>query len=157
MTESIYHVIRGLIDRDLNVSLWWGLCAYCVLNSSWINFSRSLKHPNEQIELSMSVSTAEIDGMTCVWTTSIMGSSSSSSLFPPAVTHGCLLISESWNVSHYKYKFVSYTSFPWCRSTHRQSFLGINFNHASQKVLTVGRDKMRYVEDASLHFLQQLS
>jgi hypothetical protein len=34
---------------------------------------------------------------TCVWTTSIIGSSSSNSLLPPAVTHGCRLISASCN------------------------------------------------------------
>jgi hypothetical protein len=75
----------------------WLCTTHCVLSSSWMSFSRSLKQPSEQIELRMSVSTTEIDGMTCVCTTSIIGSSSSSSLLPPAVTHGCLLISESCN------------------------------------------------------------
>lgn len=37
---------------------------HCELSNSWISFSRSLKQPSEQIELRMSVSTAEIDGMT---------------------------------------------------------------------------------------------
>uniref|UniRef100_A0A182Q250 Uncharacterized protein n=1 Tax=Anopheles farauti TaxID=69004 RepID=A0A182Q250_9DIPT len=42
------------------------------------------KHPSEQIAFSTSVSTADAFGMTCVWTTSIIGSSSSSSPLPPA-------------------------------------------------------------------------
>jgi hypothetical protein len=84
--------------RDVKVAFKPFAChTHCGLSNSWISFSRSLKHPREQIEFRMSVSTTEIDGITCVCTTSIMGSSSSSSLLPPAVTHGCLLISDSWN------------------------------------------------------------
>lgn len=68
---------------------------YFGLSSSWISLSFSLKQPNEQIAFKTSGSTAEADGITCVCTTSIMGSSNSSSPLPPAVTHGCLLISVS--------------------------------------------------------------
>lgn len=39
--------------------------SYCELSSSWINFSRSLKQPSEQIEFSISVSTADIVGI--IW------------------------------------------------------------------------------------------
>lgn len=42
---------------------------------------------------STSGSTDDADGMTCVCTTSIIGNSNSSSPLPPAVTHGCRLIS----------------------------------------------------------------
>lgn len=92
--------------------------AYAGLRSSCINFSRSLKHPNEQIELRMSVSTADIDGMTWVCTTSIIGSSSSNSLLPPAVTQGCLLISDNCK------KRKSHELFLWC--TYRSIALTVN-------------------------------
>lgn len=65
------------------------------LSSSWMSFSFSLKQPNEQMAFSTSGSTEAADGRTCVCTTSIMGSSSSSSPLPPAVTHWCRLISDS--------------------------------------------------------------
>uniref|UniRef100_A0A182IJH7 Uncharacterized protein n=1 Tax=Anopheles atroparvus TaxID=41427 RepID=A0A182IJH7_ANOAO len=72
------------------------LGTYCGLSSSCMSLSFSLKQPSEQMAFSTSVSTADAFGMTCVCTTSIMGSSSSSSPLPPAVTHGCLLISASY-------------------------------------------------------------
>lgn len=63
------------------------------LISSWMSLSFSLKHPSEQMAFKTSGSTDEADGRTCVCTTSIIGNSSSSSPLPPAVTHGCRLIS----------------------------------------------------------------
>ena len=44
-----------------------------------------------------------------------------------------------------------------CNKTHRESFLRINFYHASEKVLTIGRYKVGYVKVAPLDFFQELS
>ena len=41
--------------------------------------------------------------------------------------------------------------------TYRESFLRINFYHASEKVLTIGRYKVGYVKVAPLDFFQELS
>lgn len=72
-----------------------GYQTYFTLSNSWIKLSLSLKHPKLVIAWRTSGSMASTEGMTWVWTTSIIGNSSSSSPFPPAVTHGCRLISES--------------------------------------------------------------
>lgn len=40
---------------------------------------------------------------------------------------------------------------------YRQPLLRIDFDHAAQEILTVGRHEMRYVKDAPLHLLQKLS
>ena len=42
-------------------------------------------------------------------------------------------------------------------TTHRESFLRVDFYHASEKVLTVGRDKVGYMKVAPLDFFQELS
>lgn len=41
--------------------------------------------------------------------------------------------------------------------THRQSPIRIHFYHTAQQALAIGWHKVRYVEHAPLHFLQQLS
>lgn len=45
----------------------------------------------------------------------------------------------------------------WRGQTYRQPLDGVYFNHATQKVLTVWRDKVRHVENSQLHLLQQVS
>lgn len=42
-------------------------------------------------------------------------------------------------------------------AAYRQPLDGVYFNHATQKVLTVWRDKVRHVENSQLHLLQQVS
>uniref|UniRef100_A0A2H1VKZ9 SFRICE_007584 n=1 Tax=Spodoptera frugiperda TaxID=7108 RepID=A0A2H1VKZ9_SPOFR len=69
---------------------------HCGLSSSCISFSLCLKQPRLQIAWSTSGSMASADGSTLVWTTSIMGNSCSSSPRPPAVTHGCRVISANY-------------------------------------------------------------
>ena len=75
----------------------WNLkCTYFGLSNSWISLSRSLKHPRLEIACSTSGSIASMEGIMCVCTTSIIGSSNSNSPFPPAVTHGWRFMSASW-------------------------------------------------------------
>ena len=50
-----------------------------------------------------------------------------------------------------------YYFFKVCYKTYRESFLRINFYHASEKVLTIGRYKVGYVKVAPLDFFQELS
>lgn len=95
------------------------------------------------MELRISVSTADIDGITCVCTTSIIGSSSSSSLLPPAVTHGCRLISESYEKNstgeHWQMKTTA-RLIDWLR-IFSLKFQGYetNFKSINQIKLTVSR------------------
>ena len=41
--------------------------------------------------------------------------------------------------------------------THSNSFVGVHFNHASEQVLALGGHEVWNVENAPLHFLEQLS
>lgn len=90
-------------DIFLYVNHLWFLSkfSYFGLRSSWINLSRSLKHPKLAIACKTSGSMASTDGITCVCTTSIIDNSNSNSPFPAAVTHTCLFISASWKIISY--------------------------------------------------------
>jgi len=79
-----------LVFMNVETQLYFGL------KSSRINLSRSLKQPRLEIACNTSGSMASMQGSTWVCTTCIIGSSSSSSPFPPAVTQGCLLISDNY-------------------------------------------------------------
>lgn len=64
-----------------------------------MSLSFSLKQPKEQMAFNTSGSTEEAEGITWVWTTSIIGNSNSSSPLPPAVTHGWRLISANYQTN----------------------------------------------------------
>ena len=49
-----------------------------------------------------------------------------------------------------------YNFFKVCSKTYRESFLRINFYHASEQVLTIGRYKVGYVKVAPFDFFQKL-
>ena len=42
------------------------------------------------------------------------------------------------------------------KNSYRESFLRIYFDHSSEKVLTIWRDKVRNVELSSFHFFQKV-
>lgn len=159
----------------LIIDLWLSVVArtHCELSNSWISFSRSLKQPSEQIELRMSVSTAEIDGMTWKGRRPDMKASSAASRFI-SFTHQrlhnlhhrqlqfqlALSASRHPGVSvdlrklqHFSKTFLTRIHSWRPAPTYRQSFLGINFDHSAQKVLAIGRNEVRYVEDSPLDLL----
>lgn len=76
-----------------------------------MSLALSLKHPSEVIWERMSGSIASSDGMMCVGTAAIIGTvsvSSSPFVLPPATTHGCFMISFSWDKKGRQQKVSSF-------------------------------------------------